>query len=91
MFVQHPDLRSSWLLLYKYSSLRYKYEEGKDNINELKQDIETLQDRMQADRQNAEARYNELSQKRVAEMETAMAVERSLRDQYDTMDKDWRS
>ncbi|KAI0685364.1 hypothetical protein BC835DRAFT_526699 [Cytidiella melzeri] len=87
---KHADLRASWVMLFKYANVKYKFKDSKDTIASLQQDMEDLKEKMRAERESAEARYHELSQKRVSEMETAMAVERSLRDHFDQMDKEWR-
>lgn len=88
--MQHADLRAAYLLLFKYTDLQYKVKEEKAAASDLRELCEELKEKMQAERESAEAKYHELSQKRVAEMETAMAVERSLRDHFDEMDKEWR-
>jgi FtsZ-binding cell division protein ZapB len=77
-------------MLFKYANVKFRFKDSKDTIVVLQQDIEDLKEKMRAERETAEARYQELSQKRVSEMETAMAVERSLRDQFDKMDQEWR-
>lgn len=77
-------------MLFKYANVKFKFKDSKDTIVGLQQEIEELKEKMRAERESAEARYQELSQKRVNEMETAMAVERSLRDHFDQMDKEWR-
>ncbi|KAI0343763.1 hypothetical protein BDW22DRAFT_1207096 [Trametopsis cervina] len=87
---KHSDLRAAWVMLFKYTNVTFKFKDSKDTIVGLQQDIEELKEKMRDERESAEARYHELSQKRVSEMETAMAVERSLRDHFDQMDKEWR-
>lgn len=77
-------------MLFKYANVKFKFKDSRDTIVGLQQEIEELKEKMRAERESAEARYQELSQKRVNEMETAMAVERSLRDHFDQMDKEWR-
>ncbi len=90
VYLKHVDLRASWIMLFKYANVKFKFKDSKDTIVGLQQEIEELKEKMRAERESAEARYQELSQKRVNEMETAMAVERSLRDHFDQMDKEWR-
>lgn len=68
-----------------------KFKDSKEIITGLQQDIDELKEKMRTERDNAEARYSELSQKRVSEMETAMAIERSLRDHFDKMNDEWKS
>ncbi|THG96726.1 hypothetical protein EW026_g5155 [Hermanssonia centrifuga] len=88
--VEHADLRAAYLLLFKYTDLQYKVKEEKAVIAELQQHCEDLKEKIHAERELADVKYQELSQKRMDEMETAMAVERNLRERFDRMDKDWR-
>lgn len=79
-------MRAAYLLLYKYTDLQYKVKEEKATIIDLRAELEELNDKIHA----SEEKYQELAQKRVSEMEKAMAVERGLRESHDRMDKEWR-
>lgn len=83
---QHADLRAAYLLLFKYTDLQYKVKEEKATIIDLRAESEELKGKVRS----GEEKYQELAQKRVSEMEKAMSVERSLRDSYDRMDKEWK-
>ena len=45
---------------------------------------------MRSERELADSKYQELAQKRMNEMEKAIAVERALRDRIDEVDAEWR-
>ena len=79
-------MRAAYLLLFKYTDLQYKVKEEKATIAELRSESEELKEKVRVSDDN----YQKLAQKRVSEMEKAMAVERNLRDGYDRMDKEWR-
>lgn len=64
--------------------------EEKARIAELQQECDELQEEIRLERDHADAKYQELSQKRMDEMETAMTVERNLRDRLDSMDREWK-
>ncbi|KAF7792666.1 hypothetical protein EIP86_003763 [Pleurotus ostreatoroseus] len=87
---QHADLRAAYLLLFKYTDLQYKVKEEKAVIAELKQENEELTEQIRVERERADAKYQELSKKRMDEMETAMNVERNLRDRVDQVEQDWK-
>lgn len=83
-------MRAAYLLLYKYTDLQYKVKEEKAAASDLRELCEEMKEKMRVEHDAAETKYQELSQKRMSEMETAIAVERSLRDHFDEMDKEWR-
>lgn len=64
--------------------------EEKDAAAILRQECEQLKARVRADKEAADARYKDLSDKRMSELEKAVSVERGLREQYDRLDKEWR-
>lgn len=72
--------------MFKYTDLQYKVKEEKATIIDLRTESDELKEKMRT----ADGKYQELAQKRVSEMEKAMAIERNLRDSYDRMDKEWR-
>ena len=83
-------MRAAYLLLFKYTDLQYKVKEEKAVIAELKQENEELTEQIRVERERADAKYQELSKKRMDEMETAMNVERNLRDRVDQVEQEWR-
>jgi predicted RNase H-like nuclease (RuvC/YqgF family) len=83
-------LRAAYLLLFKYTNLQYKVKEEKESAAILRQECEQLKARVRADKEAADARYKELSDKRISELEKAVTVERGLREQHDRLDKEWR-
>lgn len=76
--------------MFKYTNLQHKVKDEKATIVNLQEEFQELKQQTAAKLEAADKRYQELSEKRVAEMETAMAVERSLRDHFDRMDQEWR-
>ena len=56
----------------------------------MKQENEELTEQIRVERERADAKYQELSKKRMDEMETAMNVERNLRDRVDQVEQEWR-
>lgn len=87
---QYTDLRAAYLLLFKYTDLQYKLKEEKAVIADLKRENETLAEQIRIERDRADAKYQELSRKRMDEMETAMNVERNLRDRLDHTEREWK-
>ncbi|KAJ3554004.1 hypothetical protein NM688_g3327 [Phlebia brevispora] len=88
---EHPDLRAAYLLLFKYTDLQYKVKEEKAVIAELRQECEDLKEELRLEKEVADTKYQELSKKRMDEMETAMTVERNLRDRLDQTEREWKA
>lgn len=87
---EHPDLRSAYLLLFKYTDLQYKVKEEKAAAADFRELAEQLKETLQSEREAADLKYQKLAQKRVEEMERAMTEERVLRDRLDHVEKEWK-
>lgn len=85
----HPDLRSAYLLLYKYTALQRKAEEKKNALSNLENTCDDLREQLQAQAQDAENRLQELDKLRNEELEAARIMKESLHERYDKLDKEW--
>lgn len=78
----HPVLRAAHILLYKYwdkKSVLIRVERTRDELKE----------RLREENELAEERYQELKRTSAVELETAKAVEKSLRDHLESMENEW--
>ena len=83
-------MRASRLLLFKYSKLQIRLTDERTVSTKLNELCEDLRAKSRIDREAADVRYQELAQKRMDDMETAMVVERNLRDRLDEMEREWK-
>ncbi|OCH90199.1 hypothetical protein OBBRIDRAFT_618718 [Obba rivulosa] len=86
---EHSELRSSYLLLYRYTELQYLSGEQKRELDDIEQSIASLKDQLSTERVTAEARYAELTRIRDVELEAAKEMEHNLRKQCDDVKKYW--
>ncbi|KAI0929400.1 hypothetical protein AcW1_009912 [Taiwanofungus camphoratus] len=86
---EHADLRSAYLLLFRYTDLQYKAVEEKHTLPELQRTCQDLKEQLRSEREDATARYEDLCRMRIDEQETAKAVEKSLREHHSKAEKDW--
>lgn len=56
----------------------------------LRAECERLKVQMDSERDAAERKYAELERSSIDEKETALAIEKSLRDHYRQLDEEWR-
>lgn len=87
---QYRDLRAARALLFKYTALQHKLDQEKGVVAKLNELCDGLGEKNRAEREAAEAKYQELAQKRMDEMETAMSTERNLRERLDETEREWR-
>jgi len=88
---EHEDLRVSFLLLYNLTETQRKLAAETETIRELQEECGTLQTRIDTEREAAEQKYLELERSCADEKETALAVEKSLRDHYEKLNGEWKS
>ncbi|KAH9950759.1 hypothetical protein B0H21DRAFT_686080 [Amylocystis lapponica] len=86
---EHADLRSVYLLLFRYTDLQYRAVEDKRALADIQRTCDDLKEQLQSERQAADTKCQELSRQLSDEMDTAKAVEKSLRERYSDMDKEW--
>ena len=60
------------------------------SVRALRAESEELRDKLDYERDEAERRYAELQRANADERETAMAIEKSLREHYSQLDTEWR-
>lgn len=60
------------------------------SVRGLRADCETLRKQLDTERDAAERKYAELERASSDEKDTAMAIEKSLRDHYAQLDGEWR-
>jgi hypothetical protein len=87
---QHEDLRVSFLLLYNLTETQRKLGVESESVRGLWADCEKLRVQIDSERDAAERKYAELERSSVDEKETALAIEKSLRDHYRQLDEEWR-
>ncbi|KIM81259.1 hypothetical protein PILCRDRAFT_506117 [Piloderma croceum F 1598] len=87
---QHEDLRVSFLLLYNLTETQRKLATETEAAQGLRVECETLRTQIDTDRDAAEQKYAELERSCADEKETALAVERSLRDHYEKLNGEWQ-
>ena len=76
--------------MFKYSRLQIRLTDERTVSTKLNELCEDLRAKSRIDREAADVRYQELAQKRMDDMETAMVVERNLRDRLDEMEREWK-
>ncbi|EMD36450.1 hypothetical protein CERSUDRAFT_84613 [Gelatoporia subvermispora B] len=86
---EHSELRSSYLLLYRYTELQYLSGEQQRELQELEQSNVSLKDQISTEQATAETRYAELARIRDVELEAAKEMEHNLRKQCDDVKKYW--
>ena len=69
---------------------RWKLAVEAQSVRVLRAETEKLRTKLNDEREEAERRYTELQRANANERETAMAIEKSLRDHYSQLETKWR-
>ncbi|KAH7926582.1 hypothetical protein BV22DRAFT_1104217 [Leucogyrophana mollusca] len=88
---QYGSLRVSCLLLYHLTESQRKLAIETDKVREALKVCEELRNKMSTELEAAECKYQELLRTSQDEKETALAVEKSLREHYEQLDAYWKS
>jgi hypothetical protein len=95
--VQHPDLRASFLLLYRYTELQRQDLDLQREVKQAQADLERseqlvseLRAQLASERETASSKYETLLRTSSEEKSRAITMEKSKRDYAERMEREWK-
>lgn len=76
--------------MYNLTETQRKLAVEAQSVRALRTESEELRNKLDDEREDAERRYAELQRANADDRETAMAIEKSLREHYSQLDTEWR-